>query len=74
MQYADSYHYPRRYIDCREYPNEVNCTLRISGSEEEVIATARFHSVTVHGLTDTPELIRNLRQMMQDEAPQAEPI
>ena len=74
MQYADSYHYPRRYIDCREYPNEVNCTLRISGSEEEVIETARFHSVTVHGLTDTPELIRNLRQMMQDEAPQAEPI
>lgn len=57
----------RKFIDCREYPNEVHCTLRISGTEDEVLQAARCHSVAVHGLADTPELVQNLRQMMLDE-------
>jgi hypothetical protein len=60
----------RKFIDCRDYPNEVHCTLRISGSEDEVMQAARFHTVTVHGMTDTPELVRNLREMMRDELPE----
>ncbi len=61
----------RKVIDCRDYPNEVGCTLAISGSEEEVVATARQHAVTVHGHEDNPELEKMLRMGLRDEEPVA---
>jgi hypothetical protein len=30
----------RKSIDCRDYPSEKNCSLRISGTEEEVLDAA----------------------------------
>jgi len=27
----------RKSIDCRDYPSEKNCSLKISGTEEEVV-------------------------------------
>ena len=46
----------RKYIDCREFPNEANCTLAISGAEQEVLDAAVMHAVSVHGHEDAPEL------------------
>ncbi|MFB8397892.1 DUF1059 domain-containing protein [Streptomyces yangpuensis] len=43
----------RKVMDCRDYPSEMNCTLAISGEEEEVIAAAAQHAATVHGHEDT---------------------
>lgn len=51
----------RQTIDCRSAPNEVGCTLTISGGPEEVLAAAVQHAVTVHGHSDTPELREMLR-------------
>lgn len=57
----------RKFIDCREYPSEMNCSLYISGTEDEVITAARQHAVSTHGHTDSPELVSQLRQAMHDE-------
>jgi hypothetical protein len=51
----------RKSIDCRLYPSEKNCTLKISGTEEEVLDAAVQHAV--HGHEDTPELRQQIRSM-----------
>ena len=57
----------RKSVDCREYPSEKNCTLKISGTEEEVLNAAVEHAVSVHGHENTPELRDQLRQVLKDE-------
>ena len=39
----------RQIIDCRDMPNEVGCTLAISGEPDEVVIAAVDHTVSVHG-------------------------
>ncbi len=57
----------RKVIDCRELPNEVGCTLAISGKEEETLDAAVAHAVAVHGHQNTPELREQLRGLLKDE-------
>ena len=58
----------RKFIDCREYPSEMNCTVLMSAdSEDELLEAAVQHAVAVHGHTDTPELRATLRTMFRDE-------
>ena len=59
----------RKVADCRDFPNEVGCTLTISGEEDEVILAATEHAVSVHGHEDTGEVREWLRQNLKDEAP-----
>jgi hypothetical protein len=39
----------RKSIDCRNYPSEKNCSLKISGTEDEVLDAAVQHAVSAHG-------------------------
>ena len=57
----------RKVIDCRVFPSEKNCTLAISGTEEEVLDLAVLHAVTIHGHKDTPELREQIRSLLKDE-------
>ena len=57
----------RKYVDCREYPSENNCSLKISGTEEEVLAAASQHAVASHGHQDGPELCEMLRSGLREE-------
>ena len=58
----------RKYIDCREYPSEMNCTMFMSAdSDTELLDAAVQHAVAVHGHTDTPELREALRSMFKEE-------
>ena len=57
----------RKVIDCRNFPSENNCTLAISGTEEEVLDLAVLHATTVHGHQNTPELREQIRSMLKDE-------
>ena len=57
----------RKFIDCREYPSEKNCSLKISGTEEEVLTVARQHAVAAHGHADGPELVEMLRSGLREE-------
>lgn len=57
----------RKYIDCREYPSEMNCTVMISADgEAELLEAAVQHAVSVHHERDTPELRDALRKLMKE--------
>ena len=57
----------RKIIDCRNFPSEKNCTLAISGTEEEVLEAAVHHAVTVHGHANTSEVREQIRSLLKDE-------
>jgi hypothetical protein len=56
----------RKVIDCRQFPSEKNCTLAISGTEEEVLAVAERHAVEEHGHPKTPQLREEIRALLKD--------
>jgi predicted small metal-binding protein len=58
----------RKSIDCRDYPSEKNCSLKISGTEEEVLEAAVLHAVSAHGHEDTPELREQIKSILKDDA------
>ncbi len=57
----------KKYIDCSEFPSTLNCTLRISGTEEEVLRAAREHAISTHGHKDSPELRQQLQGAIHSE-------
>jgi predicted small metal-binding protein len=57
----------KKSIDCTDYPSENNCSLKISGTEEEVLDAAVQHAVSVHGHENTPELREHIKSMLKDE-------
>lgn len=60
----------RKYIDCREFPSAMNCTVALcADSDEELLEAAVQHSVAVHQHQDTPELRKQLRQLFKEGAP-----
>jgi predicted small metal-binding protein len=54
-------------FDCRDYPSDQNCSLKISGTEEEELDAAVQHATSVHGHENTPELREQIKQMLKDE-------
>jgi len=58
----------RKSIDCRDYPSEKNCSLKISGTEEEVLDAAVQHAVSAHGHEETSELCEQIKSMLKNEA------
>jgi hypothetical protein len=57
----------RSYIDCREFPSENNCSLKIAGMPDEVLLAASQHAVSSHGHEDTPELREMLKSGLREE-------
>jgi hypothetical protein len=57
----------RKVLDCRQMPSDSNCSLTISGTEEEVVRAGAEHAASVHGHIDTPELRAELRVALADE-------
>jgi predicted small metal-binding protein len=58
----------RKSIDCRNYPSEKNCSLKLSGTEEEVLDAAVQHAASVHGHENSPELREQIKSMLKDES------
>ena len=58
----------RKSIDCRNHPSEKKCTLKISGTEEEVLDAAVQHAVSAHGHKNSPELRDQLKSMLEEES------
>jgi predicted small metal-binding protein len=58
----------RKSIDCRNYPSEKNCSLKLSGTEQEVLDAAVQHAVSAHGHENTLELREQIRSMLKDES------
>ncbi|WP_405998892.1 DUF1059 domain-containing protein [Streptomyces sp. NBC_00829] len=57
----------RKVADCRKFPSVMDCSLTISGEEEEVVRAASEHAVSVHGHTDSLELRAQVRESLEDE-------
>ena len=55
----------RVMADCRRFPSDVNCSLTIIGTEEEVVRTAVDHAASVHGHAATPEMAEQIRAMLE---------
>ncbi len=63
----------RKFIDCREFPSEMNCTVALSAdSEDELLEVAVQHAVSVHGHKDTPDLRSMIRGTIKNGAPPIE--
>ena len=46
----------RYFIDCREHPSDVKCTVALSAdTKEELLEAVVQHGTKVHGYEDTPE-------------------
>ncbi|PLC55521.1 hypothetical protein CR155_00220 [Pollutimonas nitritireducens] len=60
----------RKYVDCRSFPSEMNCSIAISAdSEKELVEAAVQHAVAVHGHTDTPELRQEVQKSIKEGSP-----
>jgi predicted small metal-binding protein len=60
----------RKYVDCREFPGEIKCSLALAAdSEAELMEAAVQHAVAVHGYQDTPELRHELKSCFHDGTP-----
>lgn len=60
----------RKYIDCRELPSEMHCSVTIAADQDgELMEAAVQHAVSVHKEKDTPELREELRKLMKAGAP-----
>jgi predicted small metal-binding protein len=47
----------RMFVDCRDYPSEMKCTVAISAdTKNELLEAAVQHAVAVHGHHDSSEL------------------
>jgi len=57
----------RMIADCRDFPNEVGCTLALSGEQDEVLNAVAAHAVAVHGHQDSPELREMIRTSLKVE-------
>ena len=58
----------RKYIDCREYPSDIGCTVAISAdTDAELLEVAVQHAISVHGHKDTPELRQQLTGLFREE-------
>jgi predicted small metal-binding protein len=60
----------RKYIDCREVPSDMNCSVAISAdTDKELIEAAVQHAVAVHGHKDTPEFRKEIVGAMREGTP-----
>ena len=62
----------RKYIDCRDYPGEVKCSVALSANtEDELLAAVVQHGTLVHGYKDTPEFREKIRKEFKEGTPPA---
>jgi predicted small metal-binding protein len=60
----------RKFVDCREFPSESNCTVAISAdSADELVEVAAQHAVQTHKHDDSPELRNMLRGAIREGVP-----
>jgi predicted small metal-binding protein len=60
----------RKYIDCREFPSDMNCSVALSAdTDQELLEAAVQHAVAVHQHQDSPELRAQIKQMFKEGTP-----
>ena len=60
----------RLYIDCRDYPGDVNCSVALSAdTKEELLDAVIQHGTTVHGYEDSPEFREKIVKEFKEGTP-----
>ena len=60
----------RKYIDCRDYPGAIKCSVALSAdTADELLEVVVQHGTTVHGYTDNAEFREKIRREFKDGAP-----
>jgi predicted small metal-binding protein len=63
----------RKYVDCREYPSEMHCSVALSAdSDQELLEAAVQHAVSVHQHQDTAELRSQIKSLFKEGTPPIE--
>jgi hypothetical protein len=57
----------RKFLDCRNFPSDSNCSLTLAGEPEELENAAVEHAISVHGEHDSLDLRQAIRRAMRDE-------
>jgi len=62
----------RYYIDCRDYPSDVKCSVALSANtKEELLEAVVQHGSKVHNYEDTTEFRENILKEFKEESPSA---
>jgi len=60
----------RKFIDCRQYPSENNCTIAITAdNDDELVEAAVQHAVSAHKHAENEELRSWLRSAIKEGTP-----
>jgi predicted small metal-binding protein len=60
----------RKYIDCREHPSDIKCSVTLSAdSEDELMEAAMQHLTAVHNYRDTSDARDSIREAIKDGTP-----
>ena len=60
----------RKYIDCREFPSDKNCTVALcADGDDELVEAAVQHACAVHGHQDSVELRKQLWSLFKPGTP-----
>jgi predicted small metal-binding protein len=60
----------RYYVDCRDYPSDVKCSLALAADKkEELLEAAVQHATRVHGFKDTPEFRKEIMKGFKEGTP-----
>lgn len=63
----------RKYVDCREFPSEMNCSVALSAdTDEELLEAAVQHAMAVHHHEDSPELRQQISTLFKEGTPPVE--
>lgn len=58
----------RKFIDCRDFPSEMQCTVAIfADTQEELLEAAVQHAILAHGYQDSQELREKLKKAFKNE-------
>lgn len=62
----------RYYIDCRDYPGDVKCTVALAAdTKEELLEAVVEHGAKVHGYKDTREFREKIVKEFKEGTPPA---
>ncbi len=62
----------RKYIDCRDYPGDIKCSVSLSAdTDEELLEVVVQHGIKVHGYEDTPDFREKIQKEFKEGCPSA---
>jgi hypothetical protein len=60
----------RYFMDCRDHPSDINCTVSLfAATKEELLEAVIHHRRKVHGNEDTPQFRKAIAKRLKEAPP-----